>query len=1296
MADFELEPPEPEVSGRSHVPGLLADLQAHAEKNGRLVQAVNAVARYACDQEERMQLLVDKGMLGQLRVLFKETNFVAPRAAIAQCLALFANSNRFRVLVGVRYGFVSSAIARLIMFHSLMGLPALDMDASKRAQAFPGKAEIEQMQVRMGALNGAAMQELVLGLIVLLRLCCVSSENAAAAAKLPTVALLLDFLELFGDGGGHRYQLWQLNLLKLMQNMLSHDAAARELATSRPLLSRFLGLLSRSSDHFMSREERIVSTGVLQGVFNMTAQLRLHPVLVGVELVDVLVRYAAGAAVECVAAESWLDDPAEDDSNMPAEPAEEVQAAGSGTEPSIESNRAIILRSTQLCLACMVNMAAGEQGCDALIPRVLGHGCPAMWELLMVNDNGVQLTLLRLFWRLYTVSRRDDRLVDPDQINGARFELQQAAILRCCLRISNSEPVLFEAMRILDAMTLPEGAVRAPSDRDSDGYEKRSSERDLQTPLGFTELQEEVMTRGTDVGHLFAVLMNPPSDRTGDAALRLVFRCAHNAPPAAVVQIAQQLLELCADADISGSNPLLRVGPPNVLRRAVCWVHHILNIDEGQGRLELVDALGPQLLTEDWVPVLVDCFRTALEASLATEDTSVRSSQHTEGDAERPAATVEQDGHSQPCGLVPLKSVLDYFRELCDMLLTLAATAGGYGMTTLLNARMDGGHADGGGVGLVHCLLACVGIYSKQLWVSAERKAAGEVLEYVYGDVMEEINELCFRLLLRFALNRPGLLRSGNKSDVFEAAKLGVGGLVRDGKEAVGWLSWAVSSAYWLQTLLLCLHHCTRPTQVLAAAQLLLLATEPAQCPDGFMELLSVKRPPTDAARGSNDSRPGYVFGALVACIRRVWNTGVGASGPRTPTQVNGSAGGYNDRPLRFETLGDAVTLTHHVCHVLTRLLASLDVDGPFFKATVDTAVIGGASLHKPESPRRRSAPLVEQLVSVLALLVGQPALHDGDDYEFLLALLLPLWHLSTSPIHASVALTANHGSLITSLSHWLHSHLIGPANPPIEELKELDTRNGLVDDGSITPSVSQASDALLQLRVRSCICGILCCISRLQASHRELTTPSVLAGLLRAVGIDVGAGLDVKSNTKPSAAAILSQSYLHRGEEIWEDFVLGILRNILLVDRSERTAVALRPFIPWLAACLTNVENRDEPVESPSVPLGRSEGSVVGNHAHHPRMVPAPHVRTVVDLVSETLLNKDTLAQCVAERKAKLAQGAATKQLQEQRDKEVAHGLQWNGRGERAVMAGDADVPKAMASAIEEQYKLMLASGVR
>jgi hypothetical protein len=321
--------------------------------------------------------------------------------------------------------------------------------------------------------------------------------------------------------------------------------------------------------------------------------------------------------------------------------------------------------------------------------------------------------------------------------------------------------------------------------------------------------------------------------------------------------------------------------------------------------------------------------------------------------------------------------------------------------------------------------------------------------------------------------------------------------------------------------------------------------------------------------------------------------------------------------------------------------------------------------------------------MSVLVPLIGQPSLRDNEDYSFLLTLLLPLWHLSISPIHANVLLVANRGSLVTSLSHWLRSHLVGPPNPALDELKELGNRVGWFETGA-----QQAPNTLMQLRVRSSICGILCCISRLQASHRELVTRPVLTGLLRAVGI-AAAG-------QASETSVLNESNLHRGEEIWEDFILGILRNILLVDRSEPTAVALRPFVPWLVACLAAADQHDDAVALPSERSHRVGKSGVGMHAHHPRMVPGPHVRTVVDLMSETLLNKETVARCVAERKAKADHIAAKKQLQDERDEDAAQGLQWNERGERGVMAGGADLPKAMASAIEEQYKLMLASEVK
>jgi hypothetical protein len=64
---------------------------------------------------------------------------------------------------------------------------------------------------------------------------------------------------------------------------------------------------------------------------------------------------------------------------------------------------------------------------------------------------------------------------------------------------------------------------------------------------------------------------------------------------------------------------------------------------------------------------------------------------------------------------------------------------------------------------------------------------------------------------------------------------------------------------------------------------------------------------------------------------------------------------------------------------VLTRLLACLDVDGPFF-------IVGGEeTVGEPEPGRRRSSPLVERLISTLVMLVGEHSLREDSDYAFLL-----------------------------------------------------------------------------------------------------------------------------------------------------------------------------------------------------------------------------------------------------------------------------------------------------------------------
>ena len=292
----------------------------------------------------------------------------------------------------------------------------------------------------------------------------------------------------------------------------------------------------------------------------------------------------------------------------------------------------------------------------------------------------------------------------------------------------------------------------------------------------------------------------------------------------------------------------------------------------------------------------------------------------------------------------------------------------------------------------------------------------------------------------------------------------------------------------------------------------------------------------------------------------------------------------------------------------------------------------------------------------------------------------------------------------MNSLSFWLKSDVVGPPNPlqvcpptkpalPAKcsahcrartqaDLDGLPSQTGL-DDGQFGPGAASPSDLALQLRVRTTVCGILCCLSRLQASHHDLVRSSFLRNLLRVVGI-----LDPQEQAekRPGESAA-------SGQEVWEDFVLGILRNILLADRSEPTAIALRPFIPWLADCLTETEKHYTEETDPAAPAALRDKSGVGRHPHHPKMVPAPHVRIVVDLMSETLLNREAFEQSVANRADKLSRAAAKEAFVAERKKQASEGLQWNPDGEKKAMAGAADVPKTMADPIAEEYKRLLLS---
>ena len=105
------------------------------------------------------------------------------------------------------------------------------------------------------------------------------------------------------------------------------------------------------------------------------------------------------------------------------------------------------------------------------------------------------------------------------------------------------------------------------------------------------------------------------------------------------------------------------------------------------------------------------------------------------------------------------------------------------------------------------------------------------------------------------------------------------------------------------------------------------------------------------------------------------------------------------------------------------------------------------------------------------------------------------------------------------------------------------------------------------QLAVRTALCGLMCCMSELQETHVQMLHAATRSGLLMAVGVDGDSVL-------PPAEKARS---LDAGLAEWETFVLGVLRNILLVDRSTATRSALRPFLPWLMDCLT-VSGESEP----------------------------------------------------------------------------------------------------------------------
>ena len=71
-------------------------------------------------------------------------------------------------------------------------------------------------------------------------------------------------------------------------------------------------------------------------------------------------------------------------------------------------------------------------------------------------------------------------------------------------------------------------------------------------------------------------------------------------------------------------------------------------------------ALAPQLLTDDWVPVLVDAFKTALEASLAGDGDDAKQVAAVADAAQDAGESLDVEGEPEhedalPCAIVPLK-----------------------------------------------------------------------------------------------------------------------------------------------------------------------------------------------------------------------------------------------------------------------------------------------------------------------------------------------------------------------------------------------------------------------------------------------------------------------------------------------------------------------------------------------------------------------------------------------------------------------------------------------------------------
>ena len=106
---------------------LLDNLERYSTEKTRMVLAVVALQAYLVPpslvlQQSRRQALLDASGLVVIRLHYVETKFKAVQAALVQLLAIFAESSRFKSIIGVRYGFVGFCMQVRLL---LLSLPAL-------------------------------------------------------------------------------------------------------------------------------------------------------------------------------------------------------------------------------------------------------------------------------------------------------------------------------------------------------------------------------------------------------------------------------------------------------------------------------------------------------------------------------------------------------------------------------------------------------------------------------------------------------------------------------------------------------------------------------------------------------------------------------------------------------------------------------------------------------------------------------------------------------------------------------------------------------------------------------------------------------------------------------------------------------------------------------------------------------------------------------------------------------------------------------------------------------------------